>query len=59
MASGQIMFTIGLCIYPDNFYFTKSINFNDVSATLFVELWKRRQAILVWEWDMERDDQVY
>ena len=24
---------------------------------MFVELWKRRQAILVWEWDMERDDQ--
>ena len=27
------------------------------SATLFVELWKRRQSILVWEWDLEMDDQ--
>ena len=26
-------------------------------ATLFVELWKRRQSILVWEWDLEMDDQ--
>ena len=26
-------------------------------ATLFVELWKRRQAVLAWEWDLEMDDQ--
>ena len=28
-----------------------------MAATLFVELWKRRQSILVWEWDLEMDDQ--
>ena len=22
-----------------------------------MELWKRRQSILVWEWDLEMDDQ--
>ena len=30
---------------------------NSAAATLFVELWKRRQAVLAWEWDLEMDDQ--
>lgn len=25
----------------------------DVTATTFLELWKRRQAVLVWEWDLQ------
>ena len=28
-----------------------------MAATLFVEIWKRRQSILAWEWDLEMDDQ--
>ena len=28
-----------------------------MTATLFVEIWKRRQSILAWEWDLEMDDQ--
>ena len=28
-----------------------------VAATLFVEIWQRRQSILAWEWDLEMDDQ--
>ena len=28
-----------------------------LSATLFVEIWKRRQSVLAWEWDLEMDDQ--
>lgn len=27
-----------------------------VTATTFLELWKRRQAVLVWEWDLQNAD---
>ena len=27
-------------------------------ATMFLELWKRKQAILQWEWDTTKDDTV-
>ena len=26
------------------------------SATTFLELWKRKQAVLQWEWDLQNDD---
>ena len=29
---------------------------NIFSATTFLELWKRRQAILAWEWDLQNSD---
>lgn len=25
-----------------------------IKATTFLELWKRKQAILVWEWDLQK-----
>ena len=31
--------------------------FMSLWATMFMELWKRRQAVMVWEWDLEMDDQ--
>ena len=31
--------------------------FMSLWATLFMELWKRRQAVLVWEWDLQMDEQ--
>ena len=31
--------------------------FMSLWATMFMELWKCRQAVMVWEWDLEMDDQ--
>lgn len=31
--------------------------FMSIWAALFMELWKRRQSVLVWEWDLASDDQ--
>lgn len=30
--------------------------FSTLVATTFLELWKRRQAVLVWEWDLQNAD---
>ena len=30
----------------------------DFLATTFLEMWKRRQAILKWEWDLSDDEDV-
>ena len=38
-------------------HYVSTSNVVNSLATLFVELWKRRQSILVWEWDLEMDDQ--
>lgn len=29
---------------------------SDSTATTFLELWKRRQAVIVWEWDLQNAD---
>ena len=26
-------------------------------AAVFMEMWKRRQSVMVWEWDLEMDEQ--
>ena len=31
--------------------------FMSLWATVFMELWKRRQSVMVWEWDLEMDEQ--
>ena len=31
--------------------------FMSLWATVFMEMWKRRQSVLVWEWDLEMDEQ--
>lgn len=29
------------------------VRFSFLTATTFLELWKRRQAIIAWEWDLQ------
>ena len=31
--------------------------FMSIWASVFMEMWKRRQSVLVWEWDLEMDEQ--
>ncbi|KAF3423996.1 hypothetical protein E2986_00995 [Frieseomelitta varia] len=37
---------------PDNIP-SKEICDSNIAATTFLELWKRRQAVIVWEWDLQ------
>ena len=31
--------------------------FMSLWAAVFMEMWKRRQSVMVWEWDLEMDEQ--
>lgn len=31
--------------------------FSPFAATTFLEMWKRKQAIIVWEWDLQNIDE--
>ena len=44
-----------LCLSNSISTVTKRFNF---IATTFLEMWKRRQAILKWEWDLTDDEDV-
>ena len=37
---------------------TDTTNHINSIATTFLEMWKRRQAILKWEWDLTDDEDV-
>lgn len=37
-------------------FFVDLSNVTQRLATTFLELWKRRQAVLVWEWDLQNTD---
>ena len=40
------------------FFFFKFYIFFYYKATTFLEMWKRRQAILKWEWDLSDNEDV-
>lgn len=34
-----------------------NVDLRTFSATTFLELWKRKQAILIWEWDLQNTEE--